>query len=572
MSAPSPAVGRRPGGPERWLAPAAALLALLAWSGSLVRSGFSYDDREVLAANPVVQGHVPWTAAFERDYWHHRGAAGHYRPLAALALRADRAAWGERALGLHATNVVLHVLVVVLAAAAARALALPAAAGIAVFAVHPALADSVAWISGRTSMLAAAGGLAGLLLALHGARARSSPVRAALAALGGALAVLLGLLGKEDAIVFAAVVPFALLRVDRRAAAGAAAGALFGLAAYLALRAHALGSALPHAPHAPLAAAPLAERLEVGGRAVVEALRLVAWPAGYPPSYGTRPDLAPATGAALRGALGLLLWLALAGLGAARSRRAGAASAAAALLVALAAVPMLQIVPSGEVFAPRFLYLPLLLASPLVHALWVALGRRRSLLAIALALGVLGAWERAGVYADRGSHRRAVLAHRPGDAAAWNDLGLHREEQGDLDDARAAWLEAARLDPGYSRPWTNLARRARADGDLEQAEALGRRAVRAGPENPVAHLNLGSLLLATERPAEAAESYARAVELAPGLALAWRGLARARLEAGDAATARAAVERALALDPSDRVTLALRRRIEAVVLPPDRDL
>ena len=68
-----------------------ALLALcaLAWSGAVLRGGFAFDDLEVIESNPVVQGSAPLLAAFERDYWHHREDAGHYRPLASLSLRAD---------------------------------------------------------------------------------------------------------------------------------------------------------------------------------------------------------------------------------------------------------------------------------------------------------------------------------------------------------------------------------------------------------------------------------------------------------------------------------------------------
>ena len=138
------------------------LLTLVAWAGSIVRGGFSYDDREVLFGNPVVEGEVPWTRAFTQDYWHHSGPVGHYRPLATLSLRLDRGLWGELARGYHATNVLLHLAVV----AAAGVLAMRAAGpwpwlGLMVFALHPVLADSVAWLSGRTSMVSALGGLLG---------------------------------------------------------------------------------------------------------------------------------------------------------------------------------------------------------------------------------------------------------------------------------------------------------------------------------------------------------------------------------------------------------------------------
>ena len=106
------------------------------------------------------------------------------------------------------------------------------------------LADSVAWISGRTSMVSALGGTAALLAAA------AAPGWIGVAA-GVALALLAGLLGKEDAVVF---LPAALLigwsRSPRRVLAVACGGAL-AVGAALALRGQALGSMLPSAPTRP---------------------------------------------------------------------------------------------------------------------------------------------------------------------------------------------------------------------------------------------------------------------------------------------------------------------------------
>ena len=83
-------------------------LALAAWLPAAFGAGFSFDDREAIEGNGVVDGSLPWSAAFERDYWEHRQAAGHFRPWASLLLRCDHALWGERALGFHLTNALLH--------------------------------------------------------------------------------------------------------------------------------------------------------------------------------------------------------------------------------------------------------------------------------------------------------------------------------------------------------------------------------------------------------------------------------------------------------------------------------
>ena len=156
---------------ERYAALLLAALAILVWAIPLVGSvDFSYDDKEAIVSNPVVTGALPAREAFDRDYWHHLEDAGHYRPLATLLLRHDH----ERAGGavpatFRWTNVLLHALIVGLLAAAWRRLSIRHGLpfpwfGLAVLAVHPACADVVAWISGRTSLVSGLGAAAGIIL------------------------------------------------------------------------------------------------------------------------------------------------------------------------------------------------------------------------------------------------------------------------------------------------------------------------------------------------------------------------------------------------------------------------
>lgn len=555
---------------------ACVLLAVAAWSGSILRGGFAFDDLEAVQGNPVVTGAAPWTAAFRRDYWDHLAPAGHYRPTASLSLRWDHALHGlDAPSGWHLTNVALHVAVV---AALALLLATPSSGGprgraarglpwvgLGVFAAHPVLADSVAWISGRSSMLSALPGLLGAL-AIAWACARPLDRRVATASIGGAAALgLLGaLLGKEDGVVFGLLYVVLAARASRRAWLAALVGCGLAAAGYLALRAQALGSPWPSSPAAPLAGAALPARLLVAGRALLEGARLLALPLGHPPRYDGAAFLtaesASSAPAVVLSVLGWLPWLALLlGGSVAVARAPRSQTAWSALLAALSLLPVLQLVPAGTTFAPRFLYLPLLLLAPCLHAAWSLLPRRTATALVVLGgLGaVLGAWTRSSVYADRASFHREVLRHVPTDATAWNELGLAREEAGDLEGARAAFLHAARLDPAYGRPWSNLGRLALAGGDAVSAEEHLRRAVQLGPGNPTALLNLGALLLRQERFDEAEACYRRALALAPGNGAGWRGLARCRLAAGDTPQGVDALRRALAIDPGDRPAAAL---------------
>lgn len=558
------------------------LLALVAWSGSLVRGGFAYDDSEAIEGNPVVEGQAPWSAAFGRDYWDHLGPAGHYRPLATLSLRVDHRVHGlGRTRGWHLSNVLMHAAVVLFAGwtwilvGRGRSGTWPWL-GLALFALHPALADAVAWVSGRSSMLSALAGVsATAIVAALGLRSGpAGAARLAGVALVSALGVLGSMCGKEDGLVFALVLPVVALSASRRSAWAATAGAAVALVAYGFLRAGALGSPWPEAPGAPLAHTPLTERLLVSGRAQLEGLRLFFWPWNHPPTYAGAAFLSPHSAGASLGArvlagVGWLPWtLALvAGLGALR-RKPGSPVAISAVLTALAIAPVLQFVPSGVVFAPRFLYLPLLLLAPLTHRVAEPLSRGpwRLVLAILALVACAAAWGRSEVYSSRRAFHRAVLVHRPDDAPAWNELGLAEEESGDLEAARLAFQRAGALDTSYGRPWSNLGRLELAEGDLEQARVWFQRAVERGAANPVAHVNLGAAQARARAWPEAERAYRRALELAPGMVVAWRGLARSLEAQGRMDEARSALERALELAPGDELA---GRRLRALDAAPE---
>jgi hypothetical protein len=121
-----------------------------------------------------------------------------YRPLALATLVLDYKLYGLHPAGFHATSIVLHALAT-LALFLALALLVNddrvAFALALLFAVHPADAEAVAWINGRSEILALACGA----LAIRAARLRRFPSLA--------LFLLLALLAKESGFVF---VPLAL--------------------------------------------------------------------------------------------------------------------------------------------------------------------------------------------------------------------------------------------------------------------------------------------------------------------------------------------------------------------------
>lgn len=555
----------------------------------------SFDDREAIAGNPVVEGSLPITAAFDRDYWHHLSPAGHYRPLATVSLRVDRAlssrpdddpdgidtAWFRR------TNVLMHVAVLGLIMTALvrarerRGTPLPWF-GLALVACHPALADVVAWISGRTSLVSGLGLGIGASIITLAYRSGDAVMNGRLAVAGGFLGTGFALLGKEDGVVLLLVLPsLAMWFGGKRPGALAFLGAAAATALVAAARASALGSAMPHAPGAPLAGTPILERIPLGLAAWWDGIARVLAPWVERPPSITVDDLREEPGVGLRATLTVAATVGAAVLLALRSKHANEREARdlarAGLfslgLAAAATAPLLQIIPAGELFAPRFLYLPLLLGiyawSGLVDALLAPIPSRAASLTLCVALLVF--WcslstEASAPYASRRAFWESHLPHHAGDPQVWNALGNGAREEGDRRAAEQSFKRAIELDPTYSRPYTNLGTLALEADDLLGAEAWLLAAVEAGPSNPQAHANLGNCRLRMKAFEAAGASYERATQLAPGRGALFRGLARARLGQADVSGARAALEEALRLDPSDGRS---RRLLEEIEAPPD---
>ncbi len=118
---------------------------------------------------------------------------GHYQPLTWLSYRLDILLSGGGPRGMHATQLLLHLLVTALVAALARALARtpalrdrPAFASplfpliaAALFALAPVRVESVAWITERRDLLGALFALAAVLLHLRASPADDAPSRCA---------------------------------------------------------------------------------------------------------------------------------------------------------------------------------------------------------------------------------------------------------------------------------------------------------------------------------------------------------------------------------------------------------
>jgi predicted negative regulator of RcsB-dependent stress response len=142
------------------------------------------------------------------------GKGTYYRPLLIVSFLIDKYLWGLEESFMHLQNIILHVgnslLLFAIAFRVGRMLAvmspLPAFLAALFFAIHPINTESVAWISGRTDLLA------GLFILLS-VNLLLTQAKSFLALLISGLCLLLACLAKETAIFFlpaAFVFPFFL--------------------------------------------------------------------------------------------------------------------------------------------------------------------------------------------------------------------------------------------------------------------------------------------------------------------------------------------------------------------------
>jgi protein O-mannosyl-transferase len=564
-----------------------ALAAVLPFLNSL-SGDFVWDDRTLVLQDYKLQHPKYFTSFFLRDYFEHADEEikyGYYRPLVSLSLMADFALWGPRPFGFHLTNVLLHAGVSILAFLFLRRV-FPRRGGVAlasalVFAVHPVHCESVAWISGRTDLIATLLML-GSLLALAAAPARRWGLPLSL------FCFLLALFAKESALVLPLLAGGYLAAFEPQWARRRAGRLviLYGLVAavYLVLR-----FAVAEVKTGAVAALTPGETVFSSLSTLLLYLGKILFPVNLS-AYITNPpassllDPRAAAGAVI---LALVVFILV------RSWKRGNRPLSFILAFALVSLlPLANIVrisgPADMGFpaAERFLYAPsiALIAAGVALVSYLSRGPRfRAALAVAavLMLAVLTV-RRNSVWRDEGSLFADALRSSPEAPLLWNNIGIFQSREGRHAEAVES-LRRADLISGFSpRVLVNLASALRAAGRPEESLAILDRAESGGRVPAAVRHNRGKALSALgEHRAAAAELeaalklhpgrveimidlaetfkrlgrygraeqvYLRALDLHPAAAL-WSNLGVVRKLSGDLPGAREAFERSIALDP-----------------------
>jgi tetratricopeptide (TPR) repeat protein len=587
----------------------AALLAALAGFAVFAPTlgyEFVWDDRATVVHNRAIRslanvpsfftGHA-FSGASEdlRDI----RVIEYYRPVWVLSLAVNHAVWGERPLGYHLSNVLLHALASGLTAwlvfeltggAAAAALA-----GV-LFAVHPVHAEAVAWVSARNEMLLCVFVLLAFLSYLRVRRgtargaAGAAPVPAWRAGAACVAFFAIALLSKETAVLFPALValyewtaaPGPVARQPRPAAGANRAAApppapwrryawalaLAAIAAaFILLRARIVSPLPVHDP--------LATRLATAPGLVLANLRLLFVPIGLRVLHTFEPVTSP--GAAFLPAVALLVLLAL--LPWVFRRNASLGFGLAWILIALIPVSGLPALLQPTPLAERYLYLPsvgwAIAIGSLIARAPVPAATRAATRTAALVLAALfsaGAIAHSRPWRDELSLATRMCRDAPRSALAHSSLGLAQYRLAHWPEAASQFTLATELGP--ADPWSHyyLGASLRRAGSLEPAERSLRDAIARGMRYAPAHLDLAETLESQGRLEEAERECRAALALDPGLPEASAALGRVLYAGRRWDEAERAYRAALALAPGDARTrsnlgglyLAQRRWDEAI--------
>jgi len=543
---------------EHRVRPSLALALVLALVGlaysSALGGGFVWDDHLLIDEQPFTHEIRPLGDYFGRQFWSdptNPETRAFYRPLISLSYALEWQLWDGDAGGFHLTNLLMHLGCCALVFALARRAGAPVAAaalGAALFGTFPRLAESVAWISGRTDVAAGLGVLGALLL--H----RSAPGDATRRWAAG-VALFLGLLCKE--VAFAGVLAIAALELARRRqlrarkvpapaspgdpvppwrqTAGNLAPALLAALGYALLRAQATAPEVPGAT--PLPFDPLRNLVWFPLQALGHYALMLLRPLSPQTQIGSLgiPEAVPiAVGAGAAAALlALAPWV--------WRRRSPFGCALAALGVG-ALVPVLHVIPLAAtvVAADRYLYLPVAALAVGGAAAVRSLPRPAERPALALAVVVVAAFAvtahgRARSWGDDLLLWSDAVAHAPagnpvphehlGDVLAWRgrpqealahyrearriraahpfqdgaeprrlaNLGLVLSELGRYDEARRVLSQVVSRSPQVPAYWLQLGAVQARMLDFDAAESSLERALGMTPEFPLAQGLLGQV-------------------------------------------------------------------------------
>jgi tetratricopeptide (TPR) repeat protein len=525
---------------------AAAVWVLVLYSG-VFSAPFVYDDLDQVANNTALQSwHAVYTRFLLAPVTFTSGFLGNggstYRPVFWMSLALDRHLWGNDASGFHATNLLLHWLNGVLLFQLMRRLRLSSvvAAGAALAWLGlPILSESVAWISARAYPLSTAFMLLAAIAALAYVRKGNTLSLAAFIA-----SSLLANFSHEQGCFLGLFLAlgYSLGAVKQQPRRWMLLGAisLTADALYVACK-YAVGA---HAGQG-------SSTLWAVGLTFWNYLQLIVLP------IHMSIERSSAVPANIQSAGAVAAWLGVIALGVIaillRKRTPAVAAGIGVLLLAL--LPYCGFISIYQGMAERFVYIAaigFMLAIAAAAALVPAASQRIlfALFAVWIAWGGYRLIVRVQDWQQPIALYQHSLQATPRSAYLEENLGVGLRDNGDQDNARAAFQRAADLKANYAGAIAAMADIDVAQGKKDQALAEYRHSLSIEPDDTKTILNYAAALQQTSRTAEAETYYKRVIALAPHDSSAYVDLESLYIQEDRHEDAIAMYKQAIAVNPN----------------------
>ena len=516
-----------------------------------------------------------WTTSIEgllRDFsglcalWRHPSALQQYYPLAGTTFWLDYHLWGLWTLPYHVENVALHAGAALLFWQLLRRLEVPGAwlaAGI--FALHPVMVESVAWITERKNVLSLVFFLSSLLAYgrfaafWEGTNDSAAPRRWGAYALAFVLSFC-AMLSKTTTFSLPAVI--VLIGWWKRGSLQWKKDMLPTLPFFAVAIGQGLTTLWLEMNHVgakgPDFATTFPERCLVAGRAFWFYIGKLIWPANLCFVYPHWKLDVASLGQWFYPVTALVVLYSFWRL----RKRIGRGPAAGAFFFVGTLFPLLGFMNAyGMRYAfvwNHWVYLPSLgliaLATALVvrgtdhfHQGFVFKGLA---VVVLLVLMVLTRRE-CKTYTDLETLWRTTIVRNPGCWMAHNNLGDVFDRKGQTDEAIHQFQEAIRLKPDYAEAHKNFGNALLKQGRLDKAIGQYKEAIRLDPDYTRAHNNLGTALEKKGRLDEAVEQYKKAIEIEPDYAEAHYNLGNTLGQKGQLDEAVSQYREAIRLKPGD---------------------
>jgi protein O-mannosyl-transferase len=559
---------------------ALAAVTIAAYGPSIHAEFVNIDDPTYIAENLRVQRgitleNVNW--AFRTFYF------SNWHPLTWLSYMLDCELFGVNPQAMHRVNLGLHVANALLLFLLLNRLtsALGASAVVAaLFALHPAHVESVAWIAERKDVLSTLFWMLTMCAYVEYVRRRCAGWYTA-----SLIFLALGLMSKSMLVTL----PFVLLLIDvwpmQRLAVGVAGWwgdarrlvleklpffALAGVSSYLTFLAQDRGESVVSFVHLPLP-----ERVENAIVSYVRYLGKIVWPSDLAVFY---PHPAEWSGLQVNAAAALVIVMSV--LAVLSIRRRPHLFCGWFWFVGTL-VPVLGIIQvGGQSIADRYTYVPSI--GLFVAGVWAGRGlilagifKVSSGLAVAVAIMAACAvltWRQAAHWRNSlalFTHTEKVTAPN---VTTLNNLGDALQQVGRIDEATQKFRAALKLDPENFWAWGNLGNLEMRAGRTDEAMRHYLRALQLKPNSPEVHYNLGLAFAAKRDFTHAVSHYEQALALNPFYLNARVNLGNAYLSASHPDAAATNYAAALQLKPDylpahydlGNARLAQRRPQEAI--------